>query len=440
MRREEFIFEKYEADKAKGEFRFYYSLGGEIDFVEKLSVDRESVIWKNVNRELLDAVLFNSHLMLGISYWKTYCPEKITVNSGKLNKEQAEFWNKLYTNGLGEFFYKNKIDFRGLVKFPYSGHKTVSVKFKAKDRAIVPFGGGKDSAVTAELLKRNKNDFILFGLNTSRVQRQAAKIAGKKTVIIKRELDKGLFKLNKAGAYNGHIPITAVYSFVSLLASALYNYKYIVFSNEQSANYGNLKYLNHIVNHQYSKSFEFENDFRAYLKKYISPDIVYFSLLRPFSEFKIAELFSEHKKYFDCFSSCNRNFTINGKSEKRWCGKCPKCAFVFSQLSAFVPKKELIKIFGKNLYQDKKLLSVFLELWEEKKIKPFDCVGEEEEVLRASYAALNAKEYDNDYIINYFKSNILPKRKDMAKKFKKEPGQSREHNIPTEFTRIIKNL
>lgn len=436
----EFIFEKYEINKAKGEFSFYYSLDGDIDFVEKLIVNPGSVVWKNVNDKLLDAVLFNLHLMLGISYWKTYCPKKIIINSGKLNKEQAGFWNKLYTNGLGEFFYKNKIDFRGLVKFPYSRHKTVPVKFRAKDRAIVPFGGGKDSIVTAELLKNNKDDFTLFSLNTSRVQRQAAGITGKKTIIIKRELDEGLFKLNKAGVYDGHIPITAVYSFVSLLASVLYNYKYIIFSNEQSANYGNLKYLNNAINHQYSKTFEFENDFYNYLKKYISPDIGYFSLLRPFSELKITELFSKHKKYFDYFSSCNRNFTINKKSKKKWCGECPKCAFAFSQLAAFIPRGALIKIFGKNLYQDKKLLNLFLELWGEKKIKPFDCVGTPEEVLCASYAALSTKKYNNDSIIKYFESNILPGQKNMAGRFKKALRQSREHNIPAEFMKIIKNL
>jgi len=440
MKREEFIFEKYEINEAKGEFRFYYNLNGKIDFVEKLTIDSESVAWKKINRELLDKISFNLHLMLGISYWKAYCPKKITVGSGKLNKEQAEFWNKLYANGLGEFFYKNKIDFRGLIKFPYSRHKPFPVKFKARNGIIVPFGGGKDSIVTAELLKNDKNDFVLFTLNTSRVQRRTAKIVGKKTVVVRRELDKKLFKLNEKGAYNGHIPITAVYSFVSLLVAALCNRQYIVFSNEQSANYGNLKYLNNVINHQYSKTFEFEKDFQDYLKKHISPDIGCFSLLRPFSELKIAELFSGHKKYFGGFSSCNRNFTISEKNKKKWCGKCPKCAFVFSQLSAFVPKKELVKIFGKNLYRDKKLLDLFSELRGEKKTKPFDCVGAPEEVSCALYAAAKKGEYDNDCVMEYFKSDVLPEQKNMAEKFEKTMRKSRKHNIPAKFAKIIKNL
>lgn len=439
-----FIFEKFELDKSKGEFRFFYSLDGEVDFVEKLLVDVKGVDWKKVNPEcsgLLNLILFNLHLMLGVSYWKTYCPKEIIVNSGKLNKEQAEFWNKIYTNGLGEFFYKSKIDFRNLIKFPYSDAKNIPVKIKPRDRSLVPFGGGKDSIVTAELLKNNKKDFVLFSLNTSDVQKETAKITGKKIIIIKRELDKKLFKLNKEGAFNGHIPITAVYSFVSLLAAALYDYKYIILSNEQSANYGNVKYLGKIINHQYSKSFEFEKDFSKYLKKCITPGLEYFSLLRPFSELKITGLFSKYKKYFKHFSSCNTNFAINkNKENKKWCGECPKCAFVFSQLSAFVPKKELIKIFGKNLYEDKKMLNLFLELWGEKNIKPFECVGTPEEAILAVYLAFKTGEYNNDFIIKYFSENILPQQKNVAEKFNKIPRKNYKNNIPAGFVKIIKHL
>jgi 7-cyano-7-deazaguanine synthase in queuosine biosynthesis len=437
-----FIFEKFELNKARGEFRFYYSLDGEIDFVEKLFVDVKKIDWEKVNPEcsgLLSLVLFNLHLILGISYWKTYCPKEIIVNSGKLSKAQAEFWNKLYTNGLGEFFYKNKINFKGLINFPYGTEKLSPIKINTQNRSLVPFGGGRDSIVTAELLKNSKKDFILFSLNTSGVQRETAKVIGKKTIIINRELDKKLFKLNKEGVFNGHIPITAVYSFTSLLAAVLYNYKYIIFSNEQSANYGNVKYLGKIINHQYSKTFEFEIDFYNYLKKFITPSIEYFSLLRPFSELKIASLFSSYQKYFPYFSSCNRNFAINKNSKKTWCGECPKCAFVFSQLSAFTQKKDLIKIFGKNLYEDKKLLNLFLELWGEKSIKPFDCVGTPEEAALAALMALETKEYNKDFIIKYFAENILSKQKDAIIKLKKIWGKNYQHNVHAEFIKMVKH-
>lgn len=437
MKYRKFIFEKYEFNKIKGEFLFYYSLDENIFFVEKLIVGARGIARKNIDAKLLDAILFNLHLILGVSYWKTYCPKEIIIKSGKLNKAQAEFWNKLYIKGLGEFFYKNKINFKGLARFPYVNNKSASVKFKARNRSLVPFGGGKDSIVTAELLKSNKKDFSLFSLNNSSIQRKTAKILGKKVIVVRRKLDEKLFKMNKAGVYNGHIPITAVYSFVSLLVAALYDYKYIIFSNEESANYGNVEYLNNIINHQYSKSFEFELDFYNYFKKHVSPSFEYFSLLRPLSEFKIVLIFSGYKKYFNYFSSCNKNFKIKKKGGKKWCGACPKCAFAFSQLAVFIPKKILVKIFGKNLYQDKKLLNLFLELWGKKKIKPFDCVGTGEEAVLAACAVFNTKEYGDDFVIKYFGKNILPQEKNIEKRLKKLLNKNRRHNIPKKFRNLI---
>ena len=79
----------------KNEIRFYYSLDGEVKFVEKIKFGF-APIWEKVNQELLDKVLFNLHLALGISYWKTYCPKKLIIKSGCLTQEQAAFWNKLY--------------------------------------------------------------------------------------------------------------------------------------------------------------------------------------------------------------------------------------------------------------------------------------------------------------------------------------------------------
>lgn len=435
----QFIFQKYELNKSKNQIKFYYSLDDKINFVDTLKLNLKNVDWKKINSELLNNVLFNLHLIIGITYWKTYCVPKLIIKTKTLNKEQANFWNKIYTKGLGEFYYKNKIDFKNLIKFPYKNQKKNPINFKPKNRSLIPFGGGKDSIVTAKLLKKTNNDFALINLRDSKIQKNTAKIINSKRIVINRILDKKLFELNKIGCYNGHIPISAIYSFTVLLASVLYNYKNIIFSNERSANFGNIKYLNKTINHQYSKSLEFEKDFNNYTHKFITPNINYFSLLRLFSELKIAQLFSKHKKYFSVFSSCNKNFLINKKTKKRWCGKCAKCAFVFSQLSAFLSKQELINIFNKNLYANKSLLNIYQELLGIKNIKPFDCVGTPDEVKAAMSLALQKKEFNNDFILKYFNDKILPKTKNIKKIINKELSNQKKHNIPKKFIKIVCN-
>jgi UDP-N-acetyl-alpha-D-muramoyl-L-alanyl-L-glutamate epimerase len=438
MKYKKFIFQKYELAGGKTGARFYYSLDDKINFVETIKFDSRGIDWRKVNNQILERVLFNLHLVLGISYYKTYCPKQIVINSGTLSKKQAQFWNKLYTKGLGEFFYKNKIDFGSLIAFPYKTKRGKAIKIKLKNRSLAPVGGGKDSVVTAELLKKEKFDFSLISLRDSVIQRKVSKTIGKDRIIIDRTIDKNITILNQEGAYNGHIPISAIYSFITLLACVLYDYKNIIFSNERSANYGNVKYLGQTINHQYSKTFEFEKDFDDYVHEFITPSINYFSLLRPISELKIVELFAKYKKYFPIFSSCNQNFKINKKTNQRWCGKCAKCAFVFNQLAAFIEKDELIKFFGKNLYADKSLFNLYLELLGEKNIKPFDCVGTPEEVKVAFYLAFRRGEYKNDVIMKYFSKKVYPKTKNIDKLSEKVLASCGPHNIPKEFNEILK--
>ena len=430
---QKFIFQKYTFDSKTGQVDFYYSLDDKISFKETLIFPKNS---KKYEQKLLNLALFNLHLILGISYFKTYCPEKIIIKSGSLDKNQANFWNNLYTKGLGEFFYKNKLDYRGLINFPFKKMGQKALNYKFKSRALLPWGGGKDSIVSAEKLKSQATDFVLFSLSDSQVQSETAKICAKPRLIIKRQLDSKLFELNQQGAYNGHVPSTAIYSFTAIVAAILYNFKDIILSNEKSANYGNLSYLGQTINHQYSKSLEAENAMREYIKNYISPDLNYFSYLRKYSELKISEFFSKYPKYFPVFSSCNRNFSQTHQASDRWCGECPKCLFVYSQLAAYLPKKTLLNIFGKDLYNNKQLLTLFLELTGQINSKPFDCVGEPQEVLAALIITCQKSDYKNDFLIKYFKSKIYNKIKSPAKIIDEALALNTDNNIPLDYLEI----
>ncbi|OGH20578.1 MAG: hypothetical protein A3D74_02005 [Candidatus Levybacteria bacterium RIFCSPHIGHO2_02_FULL_37_13] len=405
-----FVFKGYDADLEKGQVLFHYQIRGDknIDFTEKIYFPP---VTTQIPPALLKSILNNLMLILGISYWKTYCPKEIVIESNFLTKEMANFWNIVYIKGLGEFFYKNKIDFRGLVKFPYVVNvQEKAITFARKGRALLGLGGGKDSIVTAELLKSQNKDFDLFTVGTSIIQEGVAKIIGKKPILIKRELDPKLFELNKkTGVYNGHIPVSVIYAMLGIMAGAFYDYKSFVVGNEKSANYGNVEYLGEMINHQWSKSEKFEALLNDYVRKFITPDISYSSPLRNMSELEVVREFVKYPKYFKVFSSCNANFKILRSAQNdiqgKWCGKCPKCLFVFICLSAFLSKEKVLDIFGKNLFEDKSLLKTFKELLGLENFKPFECVGTPEEMKFALERINNRGEFNESLLMEFYVKN-----------------------------------
>lgn len=216
-----------------------------------------------------------------------------------------------------------------------------------------------------ELLKQENRSYDLFTFGKNYFLHEAvAKVSGLNHLIVNRHIDPKLFSMNQEGYYNGHVPITGIIAFALQVVSYLYNYKYNVLSNEKSADVENLIWGGLAINHQYSKSREFEEDFMQYTKTYVS-DVMYFSRLRKFYEISIAKVFSGIKEYFPVFSSCNNNFKVieqNKTTQNRWCLQCPKCAFVFSMLHAFTSTEDMDIIFGSDLYSDPNLLSLFQEL------------------------------------------------------------------------------
>ena len=184
------------------------------------------------------------------------------------------------------------------------------------------------------------------------------------------------------------------------MLAAIYDYSSIVIPNGKSANFGNVNYLGVEINHQWSKSEEFEKLFQEYAKQNITSNIDLSSNLRAYSEMEITKIFSTHKKYFSVFSSCNRNFKIKGSvDQKKWCGECAKCAFVFIILAANLAKEEVVNIFNKNLLDDPKLIPLYQDLIGKGKMKPFDCVGTFEESREAFEIIKNKGEFDVSKII-----------------------------------------
>jgi len=352
--------------------------------------------------ETLEVLIFNLGMVELISYWKSCCCKNVIIKNFGLTDKQARFWKKLYFNGLGEFFYLNSIetnenDFMNLIYENQNIHLDIDESLYHK--VLVPIGGGKDSVVSLELIKEMKNfKAATFSINRISSAASTIKVSGlDEDLISYRTLDKNLLKLNSLGFLNGHTPFSSLVAFSSYIVAYLNGFKYIALSNESSANESTVK--DSTVNHQYSKSFEFETDFNEYINNLVnSKPILYFSLLRQMNELQIARKFANYKQYHLIFRSCNV-----GSKEGIWCGHCPKCLFVFIILLPFIEIQDLMQIFNnENLLNKDSMDSYFKELCGISENKPFECVGTVREVL----ACLNSV-IDEDYLlINRYRDKI----------------------------------
>ena len=392
-------------------------------------------------RRAFDAALGMLHWIAGVSYYKAGLPPRIDVETGALDGATADLLDALYLHGLGEFAYRNGVDLRGKIAFPRSSAPARPVPTSrlnergGASRVLVPIGGGKDSLVVVEALKAIGADATAAWVGASPLIAAVAARTGLPKLAIGRELSPVLFDYNRMGAWNGHIPVTAINSAILACAAILYGYDGIAFANERSASAATLEYMGGQVNHQWSKGWAFEQAFATWLHTHVAADLDYFSLLRPFSEVAVTRAFAKSgSAYFDAFSSCNRNFRIMGpKPADRWCGHCPKCHFVFLALAPFLPKPRLLQVFGGNLLDDESQAAGFDALIEYRNHKPFECVGEASEA-RAAFAALAARpEWREDALVTRFREEILPQLD--ASQLALEPwlAASGEHGVPPRF-------
>ncbi len=355
-----------ESENVSDRYDFYPTWTFPFD-LDKLDFDRDQA----------DEMIFSLGMAELVSYWKCCCPQKVQIRCGSLSDWQKNWWKKLYFNGLGEFFYRNGInaDFDDFMTIDAPDAAPKKRYSPTLSGSLVPVGGGKDSVVTLELLKKAGEDITPFMINSRKAILgciEAAEIPLEKAVCFRRTIDKTLLELNKKGFLNGHTPFSAVTAFSSVLCGCFLNKKYSVLSNESSANESYVDGKN--VNHQYSKSTEFERDFREYCKTF-GGCTEYFSLLRPLSEWQIAKEFVKYPQYFPVFQSCN----LGGKTDI-WCCECAKCLYVYILLAAFLDDTELVKIFGCNMLEKTELSDMFDGLVLDGEDKPFECVGTKNEV------------------------------------------------------------
>ena len=397
-------------DAGSGQARLVYAFDDGPEMVETISFPEAPALR---HPQAFAKALKLLHLIAGVSYFKAAAPPRLAVDTGAPDAATADLLDAVYVDGLAEFAWRNGLDLRGKVAFPRAPGAAADappvLALGLPRRSLVAIGGGKDSLVSIELLRGHGEDMTLAWVGDSPLIAAVAARTGLPTLNIGRTLAPALFDYNRQGAWNGHIPVTAINSAILLLAALLYGFDSVVFSNEHSASAATLEAEGRVVNHQWSKGIAFERGLAGLVRTTVAADLDYFSLLRPLSELAVTREFARLGQYHQHFSSCNRNFRILGtKPRERWCGSCPKCHFVFLALAPFLAKPALVAIFGRNLLDEAELAADFDALIEWQGHKPFECVGEAAE-SRAALAVLAGRaEWREDALVRRFATQILP--------------------------------
>ena len=401
---QKFIFSDYAFNPTERTLVLQYALDDTLHFTETYRFDFP---FTTFDPAALDVALRQLFFIAGVSYYKTFLPPEIDVRAGTLDAPLAAFLSKTYQRGLGEFYYVNGLDPRSNVPFLANVEHLDTARSKGEG-LLIGIGGGKDSLVSAELLRDSGLDIATWSLNHRQQLTPLVERTGLPHYFVEREWDPQLKTLNEQGAYNGHVPISAIIAAVGTVVCILTGRGDHVVSNEQSANEPTLVYNGVAINHQYSKSQEFEKDYQSLLQHSFGDSLRYYSLLRPLSELRIAELFAPHfDTYRDVFSSCNTAFR-HGNDHVFWDGTCAKCAFIFLVFTPFVDRRRLEALFsGKNLLLDPALRTTYKQLLGIEGDKPLDCVGEVREsrvamqLAQEQYPELGMYEFELDEMYDF---------------------------------------
>ena len=430
-----FLVEKPDFDPATGIARFTYGLDDR-RFIEVLELPRSANPAAAQGRAF-EKLLGLTALVLGVSYFKLLAPLVIAAPDLPLTDTERAFVIDVYENGLAEFYARNDLKRFGRLSVqapPDTGPALAALPLPG--RALLPIGGGKDSLVSAELLEAAAIDFTPFAVNPRGPILSSVAKLGRPALYVARTLDKEMIRLGgRPGFYNGHVPSTAINSMIAALCALLFGYDRIILSNERSASEGNVLFDGRQANHQHSKSLEFERLIADILSGATGGALSYFSLLRPYSEARIARLFARENRFDQVFSSCNRNFRLAGHDGPLWCGECPKCHFVFLIFAPVMQKGRLLSIFGQNLLARPGHEGSFRELTGLAGQKPWECVGEILEAAACLHALTKRREWVNDPIVAMLKHDLLTQygaeRLDAA--LDEFMTDSAEHHIPQDL-------
>jgi hypothetical protein len=370
LRAERFRYEDFSIDAGSGTVTFEYSLD-DLAFEERVTFFTGT---ERLDTETARAAARLVFLLLGVSYYKAAAPPVVDLGTHALTTAERALLEAVYTDGLGEFEARqpeddpvdlSRLELRAETRTP----SPLARPDAQTGRPLVPFGGGIDSTVVVESVKQWTDDAALFvasyGDARNAVIEDVAALTGLPVVRASRWLDPKILQPADHGFRTGHIPVTGLLSGIAVLAGVLDGRDSVVMSNEWSSSSPTASFRGRPVNHQWSKSLEFEQLFRAALADSLD-GFEYYSALRP-------------TRYHQTFRSCNRAFHVDpGQRAATWCGECDKCCFIDLVLSPFLGREDLERIFRDNEPLAKpELEDTFRSLLGDPLLtKPWECVGD----------------------------------------------------------------
>lgn len=341
--------------------------------------------------------------IIGLSYYKAAAPSTYVIDVEGMTQAGVDYLANAVRHGMAEFAFRNKLP--GLLEPTIAVTAGLSPGWAPESHLtpsgdpLVPIGGGKDSVVTVELLAAARMHPVQFAVNPNQIMYRVARVKGHPMIAATRTLDPKILDINSSGGLNGHIPVTAINSLISLVQARLVGFGPVVMSLEASASEPTLWWDGLPVNHQWSKSEEAE----ALLQDVLGPQAglsagAYFSLLRPYSELQIARHFAALSEYHPVVTSCNRAFRL-GVTDGRWCAQCDKCRFIFLILSPFLPSTVLTRMFSDNLLDNLQHLEGYRALLGLHDHRPFECVGEQAESMVALTWVAHQSDWRNAAVV-----------------------------------------
>ena len=397
MKFDTFQFVDYHFDENNHTASFWYAFDDKLKFEEKVEF---TIGRKDYDTDALHAALFLAWIVAGTSYYKCFPNVSNITAPFRLDAFEADFFTKVYQEGMSQYAFENNltrndlISFHAIVDDP-EPPKAKNMIVQAEEPFLTLQSGGKDSLLTAVLIRDMGSKWIPTYMQYSETYPKLLDKLGNPQ-LFKRHIDRdGLAIAKERGALNGHVPITYIVCAYAVIQAILAGQKTVLLSVGHEGDEANAHIDDLAVNHQWSKTWPAEQLFSEYVNRYISQDIAIGSILRPLTELAIAELFVEYcwQEFGHVFSSCNRANYMQGQNNEtlKWCGECPKCANNFLLFAPFVEPQELMSLFGgQNLFAKEMLYETWKGLLGiEGVMKPFECVGETEELRKAFNMAVD---------------------------------------------------
>ncbi|MEQ8406387.1 MAG: hypothetical protein RKE49_14920 [Oceanicaulis sp.] len=441
-----FILHAPEFDADANALRFAFEIPRFGRFEETVAFP-EPAILAAVDEGLRTRLAQLAAILIGTSYFKAAPTLKLRFEFA-LSDEARRLAELAYGPGLGEFYVRNDLAYPPTLSFDAETAPSADASRGAASqspRAVTAFGGGKDSHVASAIVaeaggEAERVSVILSETVGGRLQ----SMSETPVILIHRTIDPRLIEISKSGeALNGHIPITGVNSTLLGLYAAAAARDWVVFANERAASEPTMEANGHPVNHQFSKSLDFEDALRAAFKS-AGARFAYFSVLRPVTEIWTAHYLATRAEFaLEIFASCNRNFVFAGENAlepgRRWCGACAKCVYTAVLLAPFLPVERHAETFQSKPLHDPDNLEFLREIAGLAGAKPWECVGEMREVAAALAHLGTAPGWRDAALIRSVQGPLLERwdRHELAQTWEHSLDARSEHRMPDPVANVV---